>query len=378
MMKYNETIEKLTSSGMFYIDLELDRIRKVLENLGNPQDSLKYIHVAGTNGKGSTCAMLDSILREAGYKVGLYTSPHIFEYTERIKINGQEIFKEDFANLFEEVASVGIHLTEFETLTVMMFLYFQRNNVEIVILETGMGGRFDATNVIKENLCSIITQIDLDHTDRLGKTKDEIAFEKAGIIKPKCPIITSMGYEEIRDRADELDSLLLFTSPFVQQDFVEALSLKGFHQVENLALVITAINYLFKDIDETTIKKGLAKVKNPCRFEYFPEKNLIIDASHNPNGIKALRENLDYYYPSQKRRFVFGCLKNKDYSKMMEILFQEGDEVYLNEFDYKNACTYEELSAVCPTKNQKYEGQVLLADKLNVICGSFYMIKDLI
>lgn len=378
MMKYNEAIEKLTSSGMFYIDLKLDRIRKVLENLGNPQDSLKYIHVAGTNGKGSTCAMLDSILREAGYKVGLYTSPHIFEYTERIKINGQEISKEDFANLFEEVASVGIHLTEFETLTVMMFLYFQRNNVEIVILETGMGGRFDATNVIKENLCSIITQIDLDHTDRLGKTKDEIAFEKAGIIKPKCPIITSMGYEEIRDRADELDSLLLFTSPFVQQDFVEALALKGLHQVENLALVITAINYLFKDIDETTIKKGLAKVKNPCRFEYFPEKNLIIDASHNPNGIKALRENLDYYYPSQKRRFVFGCLKNKDYSKMMEILFQEGDEVYLNEFDYKNACTYEELNAVCPVKNQKYEGQVLLADKLNVICGSFYMIKDLI
>ena len=236
MMKYNETIEKLNSSGMFYIDLELDRIRKVLENLGNPQDSLKYIHVAGTNGKGSTCAMLDSILREAGYKVGLYTSPHIFEYTERIKINGQEISKEDFANLFEEVASVGIHLTEFETLTVMMFLYFQRNNVEIVILETGMGGRFDATNVIKENLCSIITQIDLDHIDRLGKTKDEIAFEKAGIIKPKCPIITSMGYEEIRDRADELDSLLLFTSPFVQQDFVEALALKGLHQVENLAL----------------------------------------------------------------------------------------------------------------------------------------------
>ena len=377
-MKYNEAIEKLTSSGMFYIDLGLDRIQKVLENLGNPQDSLKYIHVAGTNGKGSTCAMLDSILREAGYKVGLYTSPHIFEYTERIKINGQEISKEDFANLFEEVASVGFHLTEFETLTAMMFLYFQRNNVEIVILETGMGGRFDATNVIKENLCSIITQIDLDHTDRLGKTKDEIAFEKAGIIKPKCPLVTSMGYEEIRDRADELDSLLLFTSPFVQQDFVEALALKGLHQVENLALVITAINYLFKDIDETTIKKGLAKVKNPCRFEYFPEKNLIIDASHNPNGIRALRENLDYYYPNQKRRFIFGCLKNKDYEKMMEILFQEGDEVYLNEFDYKNACTYKELSAVCPVKNQKYEGQELIPDKLTIICGSFYMLSDLL
>ena len=349
-----------------------------LKKLGNPQDNLKYIHVAGTNGKGSTCAMLASILQEAGYKVGLYTSPHIFEYTERIKINGIEIEKQDFADLIEEVLDLEINLTEFEILTLVMFLYFSRKNVEIVILETGLGGRFDATNVIKENLCAIITQIDLDHTERLGKTRDEIAFEKAGIIKPNCPVITSMGYEEIRDKADELDSMLLFTSPFVPQEFVEALSLKGFHQIENLALVMTAINYLFKDIDENTIKEGLKRVKNPCRFEYFEDKNLIIDASHNPNGIKALRENLDYYYPNQKRRFVFGCLKNKDYSKMMEILFEEGDEVYLNEFDYPNACSFEELSSVCPVKAQKYENQKLTNDKLNIICGSFYMISKLI
>ena len=377
-MKYNEAIKKLTSSGMFYIDLSLDRIKTVLQKLGNPQDTLKYIHVAGTNGKGSTCAMLDSILQEAGYKVGLYTSPHIYEYTERIKINGKEISKEDFASLFEEISLINIHLTEFETLTIIMFLYFQRNNVEFVILETGMGGRFDATNIIKENLCAIITQIDLDHTDRLGKTKDEIAFEKAGIIKPNCPVITSMGYEEIRDRADELDSMLLFTSPFVQQDFVEALALKGLHQIENLALVLTAINYLFKNIDETTIKNGLKKVKNPCRFEYFPQKNLIVDASHNPNGIKALRDNLDYYYPNQKRRYIFGCLKNKDYKKMMEILFKEDDEVFLNEFDYPNACTFDELRASCSVKNKKYNGEELTPDKLNIICGSFYMIADLL
>lgn len=373
-MNYNDAIEKLTSPKIFKIDLSLDRMYSALDKLGNPQDSLKYIHVAGTNGKGSTCAMLASILQEAGYKVGLYTSPHIFEYTERIKINGIEIEKQDFADLIEEVLDLEINLTEFEILTLVMFLYFSRKNVEIVILETGMGGRFDATNVIKENLCAIITQIDLDHTERLGKTRDEIAFEKAGIIKPKCPVITSMGYEEIRDKADELDSMLLFTSPFVPQEFVKVLSLKGFHQIENLALVMTAINYLFKDIDENTIKEGLKKVKNPCRFEYFEDKNLIIDASHNPNGIKALKENLDYYYPNQKRRFIFGCLKNKDYPKMMEILFEDGDEVYLNEFDYPNACSFEELSSVCPVKAQKYENQKLTNNKLNVICGSFYMI----
>lgn len=377
-MNYIDAIEKLTSPKIFKIDLSLDRMYSALDKLGNPQDSLKYIHVAGTNGKGSTCAMLASILQEAGYKVGLYTSPHIFEYTERIKINGIEIEKQDFADLIEEVLNLEINLTEFEILTLVMFLYFSRKNVEIVVLETGMGGRFDATNVIKENLCAIITQIDLDHTERLGKTRDEIAFEKAGIIKPNCPVITSMGYEEIRDKADELDSMLLFTSPFVPQEFVEALSLKGLHQIENLALVMTAINYLFKDIDENTIKEGLKKVKNPCRFEYFEDKNLIIDASHNPNGIKALKENLDYYYPNQKRRFVFGCLKNKDYPKMMEILFEEGDEVYLNEFDYPNACSFEELSSACPVKAEKYQNQEFAKDKLNIICGSFYMIGSMV
>ncbi|MBE7710895.1 MAG: bifunctional folylpolyglutamate synthase/dihydrofolate synthase [Cyanobacteria bacterium SIG31] len=376
-MNYQEAIENLTSTGMFYIDLGLDRVKSALEELGNPQDSLKYIHVAGTNGKGSVCAMLESILRESGYKTGLYTSPHIFEYTERIKINGQEISQQDFADLFEEVSSIKVHLTEFEILTVMMFIYFKRNNVEIVILETGMGGRFDATNVIKENLCSIITQIDLDHTDRLGKTKDEIAFEKAGIIKPKCPVVTSMGYEEIRDRADELDSLLLFTSPFVSQGFLESLALKGLHQAENLALVLTAINYLFKDIDEVTIKLALSKVRNPFRFEFFQDKNLIVDASHNPNGIKALKENLDFYFPNKPRRYVFGCLNNKDYKTMMQILFEEGDEVYLCEFDYPKACSYEELHLSCPVVSKEYKGQELTGDKLNIICGSFYMIGQM-
>ena len=377
-MDYNNAITKLGSRGMFYIELGLDRIQKALNILGNPQDDLKYIHVAGTNGKGSVCTMLESILRNAGYKTGLYTSPHIFEYTERIKINGIDIPKEDFAELFEEVSKINIHLTEFEVLTVMMFLYFKRNNVDIVILETGLGGRFDATNVIKTNLCSVITQIDLDHTERLGETKEKIAYEKAGIIKPNCPVITSMGYEAIRDRADELNAMLIFVSPFVPPEFVDALALKGLHQIENLALVLTVINYLFKDIDENTIKEGLKQVKNPCRFEYFKDKNLIIDASHNPNGILALRNNLDYYFPNEKRRFVFGCLKNKDYSKMMDILFREGDEIYLNGFDYPNACPFNILSEKCPQKALPYSDKVKLTpDKLNIICGSFYMIGKL-
>lgn len=372
----------LTSKGMFHIDLGLGRIKSVLESFDNPQDKLKCIHVAGTNGKGSVCAMLDSILRESGVKTGLYTSPHIFEYTERIKINGTDISKEDFSKYFEKVflksKELNISLTEFEILTAMMFLYFYDNDVEIVILETGLGGRFDATNIIEKNLCSIITQIDLDHTDKLGDTKEKIAFEKAGIIKPNCPVVTSMGYEVIKDKADELNSLLIFTSSFVEQSFIENLSLKGLHQRENLALVLSAINYLFSNIDEKTIKTGLNKVKNPCRFEYFEDKNLIVDASHNPNGVEALRNNLDYYFPNQNRRFVFGCLRRKDYKKMMKILFRKGDEIYLNEFDYPDSCTYEELSKNCLYNSKKYSSETnLLPDKLNIICGSFYMISKM-
>ncbi len=374
-MEYADSIKFITGKSNFYIDLSLDRISSALERLGNPQSRLKYIHVAGTNGKGSVCTMLESILRQAGYKTGLYTSPHIFEYTERIKVNGEEIPHQVFAEYVEEVSRLGIHLTEFEILTVVMFLYFTSRNVDIVILETGLGGRFDATNVIRKNLCSIITHIDLDHTERLGNTKDKIAFEKAGIIKAGCPVIASEGYEAIRDKADEEDSLFILASPYVKPEFIDALALKGNHQIENLALVITALNYVFKDINDDTITEGLKKVKNPCRFEYIESKNLIVDASHNPNGIQALRENLDFFYPNEKRRFVFGCLKNKDYEKMIHILFKADDEIYFNEFNYPNAAKYDDLFSKCPYPAKRYTTEdILTPDRLNIICGSFYMI----
>ena len=382
-MNYEDCVEKLKSKGMFRINPGLERISGILSYFDNPQDDLKYIHVAGTNGKGSVCAILESILREAGYKTGLYTSPHIFDYTERIKINGIDISKEDFANIFSEVlkksTDLKIDLTEFEILTVVMFLYFQRNDVEIVVLETGMGGRFDATNVIKKNLCSIITRIDLDHTDRLGNTKEEIAFEKAGIIKHDCPVVTSMGFEAIKDKAEKEDSVLILTNDNVDAGYAEALALKGLHQKENLSLALSAIEYLFPQINNETIIKGLKKVKHPFRFEYFKDKNLIIDASHNPNGIRALRNNLDYYFPDKERRFVFGCLNTKDYKSMMNILFKSGDEIYLNEFDYPHACTYEQLKKACPFEAKQYSSDIKLTpDKLNIICGSFYMLENIL
>lgn len=376
---YNNAIDLLTSQGKFYINLGLERISAVLDLLGNPQDKLKCIHVAGTNGKGSVCAIIASILTEAGMKTGLYTSPHIFEYTERIKINGCEISQDDFAKYIFEICEIAdkndIHLTEFEILTAVMFKYFSDNNVEVVVLETGLGGRFDATNVIKSNLCSIITHIDLDHTDRLGNTRSKIAFEKAGIIKPDCPVLTCEGYEEIKDRADECNSLFVMVAPY---EDTANLSLKGTCQQENLSLALAAVRLLFPKFPQSVIQDGIKSVKHPCRFQVC-DNNLIIDASHNPNGAMALRESLDFYYPDKKRCFVFGCLKNKDYKKMMEILFEKRDEIYFYHFNNKNSCTVDELQEVCEFPSKQFTSlEELPDDYLKIVCGSFYMLNEII
>ncbi len=376
---YDKAVELLTSQGKFYINLGLERISAILELLGNPQDNLKCIHVAGTNGKGSVCAIIAEILSEAGINTGLYTSPHIFDYTERIKINGTDISKTDFSKYVFDVCNLAdknnIHLTEFEILTTVMFKYFADNNVDVVVLETGLGGRFDATNVIKSNLCSIITHIDLDHTERLGNTKSKIAFEKAGIIKPNCPVFTSEGYEEIKDKADECNSLFVMVAPF---EDTTNLSLKGTCQQENLSLALAAVRHLFPHISEHTIQEAIKNVKHPCRFQICSD-NLIIDGSHNPNGAMALRESLDLYYPDKKRCFVFGCLKNKDYKKMMEILFSKGDEIYFYHFNNKNSCTVKELKSSCEFSSKEFKSlDELPSDCLKIVCGSFYMLSEIV
>ncbi len=368
-----DAVKLLTSHEKFKVKLGLERISNVLGKLNNPQDKLKCIHVAGTNGKGSVCAIISTVLKEAGYKVGLYTSPHIFDYRERIQINGEMISKEDFETYVEKICGLCDDLTEFEILTAVMFKYFADKNVDVVVLETGLGGRFDATNVIKSNLCSIITHIDFDHTERLGHTLSEIAFEKAGIIKENCPVITSVGFEVIKDKADEKNSLFMLVPPF---ENTQNLSLKGLYQQENLSLALSAIRLVFPQIPETVIQSALAKVQHPCRFQYIEEKNMIIDAAHNPNGIKALCESLKFYYPDKFIRVIFGCLKNKDYKAMLNELSKVADEIYYYHFDYPNSATVEELQAVYPAS--EYKNKFDYTDgKLTVVCGSFYMLKEL-
>lgn len=387
---YKEAVELLTSVGKFHISLGLDRVSGILELLGNPQDKLNCIHVAGTNGKGSVCAILSSILTVAGKKVGLYTSPHIFKYTERIQICGQQISDEDFAKYVFEISNLAdksnIDLTEFEILTAVMFKYFADKNVEVVVLETGLGGRFDATNVIKTNLCSIITHVDYDHTERLGNTLDKIAFEKAGIIKHGCPCIISEGREVYRDISDEKESMLIMVAPFAD---VSNLSLKGVYQQENLSLALAAIETVFPEITKETVDIGLENTKHICRFQHIEEKNLIIDGAHNPNGINSLVQSLDSYYPNSRRRYIFGCLTNKDYENMLQSLFGEfvgqseyyTPEVYFYHFNHSNSCEVNDLQAVCPISSKELTSDTVIDfndGRLNIICGSLYMISELV
>ena len=392
MNNYADAVKLLTSPKTFKISLGLERMEKVMELLGNPQDKLNCIHVAGTNGKGSVCAIIASILNEAGIKAGVYSSPHIFKYTERMKISTltskgkreltnipDNIFAQYVFEISELAEKNNINLTEFEILTAVMFKYFADEKAEIVVLETGLGGRFDATNIIKKNLCSVITHIDYDHTERLGNTLDKIAFEKAGIIKPNCPCIVLEGREAFYDKAMEVGAELEIINPTVSSS---NLALKGVYQQENLALALAVIERCFPHIGQDIIEKGLKNVKHPCRFEYIKEKNLIIDGAHNPNGIAGLMQSLDMYYPNTKRRFIFECLRNKKYEKMInEICKNNNPEIYFYHFKHENSAVFDELKAVCPVQCKELNQNTKIDFNdgyLNIICGSFYMLAELL
>lgn len=394
MTNYKKAIEILTSNGKFYINLGLERIAQFLELLGNPQKGLKIIHVAGTNGKGSVSAILGAILG-VNFKVGVFTSPHIFEYTERIKINSAEIDKQVFAQKVSKICNLAqahqIHLTEFEILTALAFEFFKEQKVDYVVLETGLGGRFDATNVIEKNLCSVITNIDLDHTERLGDTIEKIAFEKAGIIKKHCPVVISpnnKGLAGIKKIAQEKSAPLALCKNevglFFQdgQNFAQiegkdyAFNLLGLYQEENLNLALTALRTLDL-LDENSLQIGLKSVQHFARMSYDKAQNLLIDGAHNPDGAKVLRQSLDYYFPNQKFRFVFGCLNNKDYKSMMKNLFTQNDEIFLYQFNNKNSTNTEELAKACEFETKKLI-PLRPSEKLTVICGSFYMIDEVL
>ena len=346
-MNYTEALEYIHGVSWTFCKPGLERIGELCERLGHPEKGLKFIHVAGTNGKGSTSAMLDSVLRAAGYKTGLYTSPYIRVFNERMRINGENISNEELAELTEYIKPIADGMTdsptEFELITALAFEYFARNNCDIVILEVGMGGRLDSTNIIDTSILSIITGIALDHTAFLGDTVEKIATEKAGIIKENTPILYG-GTDEsakavIKARAEEMNSRFEcvdyaklnvkdMTLDGTVFDFDELkdlkISLLGSYQPRNAAIVVSAIEILRQngiEINDDALREGLCSAQWQGRFEILSHDPLIIfDGAHNPQGIEAAVESIKLYFKEQKVCIVTGVLRDKDYTHIAKML----------------------------------------------------------
>lgn len=326
-MNYKETLKFIHSLGNFSKVPTLDRINKVLKLLGNPQDNFSAIHIAGTNGKGSVSAMLHSVFKSAGFKTGLFISPYIIEFRERIQINGEFIPENEFCLLVEKVMATGVELTEFEFITAVAFLYFSKQGCDIVIAETGLGGRLDATNTLKNLNASVITKIGLDHTAVLGNTIEKITHEKCGIIKA-APVITSfnqtdealevlLNYNPIIPKKEELKVMKsdITGNEFSYRGTIYKTSLVGNHQIENALVVIeTALNC---GIDIKPIQNGIENTFFPARMEVISREPLIVlDGAHNPDGAKVLSGMMQRY--NGKTTAIIGMCADKDCEEVLK------------------------------------------------------------
>lgn len=354
-MTYSEAISYIHSINWTFCKPGLERIEELCEKIGNPQNSLKFIHVAGTNGKGSFCSMLDSVLREAGYKVGLFTSPYIKEFGERIRFNGENISDNDLIEVTEFIRPIADAMidkpTEFELITAIGFEYFKRKNCDIVILEAGLGGRLDSTNVIKTPVLSVITGIALEHTEILGDTVEKIAAEKAGIIKPCVPVMfggdDDAAHGVISQKARELGSeytrvdrstLKIEKSDLEGTEFSFKshrdmfISLLGLYQTQNASNVLTAVDILIENgysISEDAIKNGLAKAKWCARFEIICKDPLVIyDGAHNPQGVENAVLSIKQYFGDTKVCILSGVMRDKDYNYMAGRISSVAERVF--------------------------------------------------
>ena len=327
--------------------------KELLSLLGNPQDKLRFIHVAGTNGKGSFCSMMSSVLQKQGYKVGLYTSPYIVVFNDRIRVNGLPIAEDDINDLFLRVRQKADTMktppSSFDFITAAAFLWFYETKCDIVVLEVGLGGRYDSTNVIKSSLLSVITGIAFDHTEILGDTIEKIAWEKAGIIKENCPALYGGNDEKalavIEKECEEKHSELTVKNP----DLLKILSttldgtefefdgkeyfirLLGLYQPANAATVLAAIDVLRKhgfEISETAVKDGLSSAVWQARFEKIADEPVVLyDGGHNPQGVRAAVESVRAYFGDKKINLLVGILADKAHGEMAEELAKIADRV---------------------------------------------------
>ncbi len=395
--------------------LGLESVGALCQKCGNPQDKLEYIHVAGTNGKGSTCAFLSCILSDSGLKTGKFISPNMIDVTERISIDGKDILEAELDSILSEVEKSakeielekGAMPTQFEIWTVAAFIYFAKNNCDVVVLETGLGGRLDATNIIKKPLVSAITKIDVDHTEYLGDTIEKIAFEKAGIIKNDSAVIMSAQCVEvtkvIEDVAKERNCMFI-VAPKPENNRHEGLCemfdaselsnleihLAGVHQTENAALAVAIAKHL--EIDEKHIRTGLKRARNIGRFEKINDDPCVIfDGAHNLNGTTALINAVERYFQGEPLSIIYGAMADKDIDASLKLMkdhgFCEKAEVFTVQVkDNPRAATAEALCekfASFGFKTQSCENIQKAYDKCikkgntTLICGSLYLYKDL-
>lgn len=416
-LSISKNLEFIDKTAKFGIDLTLDRISVLMAHLGNPQDSLKFVHVAGTNGKGSTCSMIESVLIQAGYRIGKFVSPHLELFNERISVNGEYIPDKEIerlSNLIKDKVQIMLkdgfeHPTQFEIICAMAFVYYYEKQCDIVVLEVGLGGRLDATNIIKSPLVSVITTISYDHTDRLGNSLPEIAGEKAGIIKQGGIVVSAPQETEAKNviikscvqRQCEL--VMVDEKNIVEKQRQEGLQvfdfegysnlklgLLGWHQIVNASVAIKTIEVLRKngfEISGSNIFQGLKAAQNNGRFEvlgYNPE--ILIDGAHNISGVNALKDALIKYYNGRKIILVMAVLSVKNYTEMVDILAPAVDLCISSEPISDSALDAEEL-AKCFRDNKKdciiekdikkaVDIALSKAQKQDVICfcGSLYFI----
>jgi len=417
-MNYNESIEYIHNISWTFCKPGLERISELCKKLGDPQNSLRFIHVAGTNGKGSFCSMLESVLRAAGLKTGLYTSPYIRYFNERMCVEGKPISNEELAEITSYVRPIADSMTdkptEFELITAIAFEYFKRNGCDVVVLEAGMGGRLDSTNVIREPLLSVITGIALDHVAFLGDTVEKIAAEKAGIIKDRRPVLwggdDASAARVIADTAAERGSEFIAVDYSRLENLVSGLDgsrfdfgehknvnikLLGLYQPRNAAVVLSAVDSLRRsgvDISEDAVRRGLASASWAGRFEIISKEPLIIfDGAHNAQGIEAAVKSIKHYFGDEKIYVLTGVLRDKDYDYIANKLASVAKRAFVMTPDSPRALPAEEYAGVLADKGvaAKHYGSIkeafyaarerAKADGAPLVClGSLYVYVDLI
>ena len=424
-MNYEEAMNFIQNTNKFGSVLGLDNIRELLERLGNPQDQLRVVHIAGTNGKGSTLAFLAGIFRESGYRAGRYVSPASFSYEERFRINEENISKKDLCfymekikNVAEEMVKDGLsHPTMFEIETALSFLYFLDKKVDVVLLETGMGGRLDATNVVKKPIATVIASIGMDHMQFLGDTLEKIASEKAGIIKEGCPVIsydnTKEVNEVIKNKAKQMHAKVTFVNSAGIRVLHESLNgesfsyrssdgrwyekieipLLGRHQINNAALALETLNVIknYYCISDFQTEDGMRKTIWRGRIEILEREPMVIcDGAHNPDGAKSLLSFLQNNFTNQRLIYIMGVLSDKDYEQMVQILAPAADKIYTVAPDNPRALSSRELCNCISKYHQNVEERQRLAECLSevrqkaekddviIICGTLSFQNELI